>query len=61
MEKRELNMIIGKAGGNAGKGSYSCKTTIPSAWAWDMGFSVDDRVAIVQYDEKTKTIIITKK
>lgn len=61
MEKRELNLIIGKPGGTAGKGSYSCKTTIPSAWAWDMGFSPDDRVAVMQYDEETKTITITKK
>lgn len=59
--RRELNMIIGKPGGTAGKGAYSCKMTIPSTWAWDMGFGIDDREAILQYDEEAKAIIITKK
>lgn len=58
--RRELNMIVRPAGGTAGKGSYSCKITIPSAWAWDMGFSVDNRAAVVEYDPERKCIIIRK-
>ena len=58
--RRELNMIVRPAGGTAGKGSYSCKITIPSAWAWDMGFGVDDRGAVVEYDPVRKCITIRK-
>lgn len=58
--RRELNMIVRPAGGTAGKGSYSCKITIPSAWAWDMGFSVDNRGAVVEYDSVRKVITIRK-
>lgn len=58
--RRELNMIVRPAGGTAGKGSYSCKITIPSAWAWDMGFSVDNRAAVVEYDPVRKCITIRK-
>ena len=58
--RRELNMIVRPAGGTAGKGSYSCKITIPSAWAWDMGFGVDNRGAVVEYDPVRKCITIRK-
>lgn len=57
---RVLNLIITKAAGTAGKGSYACKTTIPSAWAWDMGFSPDDRAAVFEYDPVKKVITIRK-
>ena len=57
---RVLNLIITKAAGTAGKGSYACKTTIPSAWAWDMGFSPDDRAAVFKYDPVKKVITIKK-
>lgn len=56
MEKRKANIIYSKAGGNAGKGSYNTKVSIPKVWADRMGFSADDRSAILEYDDNKITI-----
>ena len=56
METRKANIIFAKAGGNAGKGSYNTKVSLPKAWVDEMGFSVDDRNAVLEYDDKTITI-----
>lgn len=56
MEKRKANIIFTKSGGNAGKGSYNTKISLPKAWVDDMGFSVEDRSAAVEYDGEKITI-----
>ena len=56
MEKRKANIIFTKAGGNASKSAYNTKVSIPKAWADRMGFSVDDRSAILEFDDKQITI-----
>lgn len=56
MEKRNANIIFSKAGGNAGKNSYNTKISLPKAWVDDMGFNVDDRKAILEYDDEKITI-----
>lgn len=56
MEKRSANIIYSKAGGNAGKGSYNTKVSLPKTWVDDMGFKVDDRKATMEYDGEKITI-----
>lgn len=56
MEQRKANIIYSKAGGNAGKGSYNTKVSIPKSWADRMGFSIEDRSAILEFDDETITI-----
>lgn len=56
MEKRRANIIFSKAGGNAGKGAYNTKVSLPKAWVDEMGFSVDDRNAVLEYDDGKITI-----
>lgn len=56
MEKRKANIIFSKAGGNAGKGSYNTKVSLPKKWADKMGFSVDDRAATMEFDGEKVTI-----
>ena len=58
MEERKLNAIVAKAGGNAGKGSYNYKMTIPSAWAKEMGIRKEDKELSVTFDGEK--IIIKK-
>lgn len=56
MEKRKANMIISKAGGNAGKGSCNTKISVPKTWADQMGFSPEDRTADLEFDGEAITI-----
>ena len=56
MEKRKANIIFAKAGGNAGKGAYNTKISLPKAWVDEMGFSVDERSAVLEYDNEKITI-----
>lgn len=55
-EKRQLNLIVQKPGGTAGKGAYSFKISLPSAWVYEMGFTTDEKAAIVEYDGEKITI-----
>lgn len=50
MEKRNGRIIFTKAGGNAGKGSYNCKVSLPKKWIDTMGITVDDRDVTLQFD-----------
>lgn len=56
MKKRKANIIFSKAGGNAGKGSYNTKVSLPKRWVDQMGFTIDDRVATLEFDGEKVTI-----
>lgn len=56
MEKRKANIIFSKSGGNAGKGSYNTKISLPKSWVDKMGFSIDERNAVLEYDGEKITI-----
>lgn len=56
MEKRKANIIFSKAGGNAGKGSYNTKVSLPKVWVDKMGFSPEERSAILEFDGEAVTI-----
>lgn len=56
MENRKANIIISKVGGNAGKGSYNTKISIPKTWANQMGFIPEDRIADLGFDGEVITI-----
>lgn len=56
MEKRKANIIYSKAGGNASKGSYNTKVSVPKAWADRMGFSPEERRAVLEFDGEKITI-----
>lgn len=58
MEKRKLNIIINRAGGNAGSKSLNYKISIPSSWAAELGITKERRQMIVSFDGKK--IIIEK-
>lgn len=58
-EERKGNMIIGTAGGTAGKNSRNYKVSIPSLWAKEMGVSMEDKTLILSFEDKK--IVIEKK
>ena len=45
MEKRIAKLIVGKAGGTAGKGSKTYKVSVPSKWVAELGFT-DSKIEI---------------
>lgn len=56
--KRNANMIIAKAGGNASQNAYNCKVAIPKTWADKLGVSPDDKALSLEF--KNESIIIKK-
>ena len=58
MNKRNANMIISKAGGNASQNAYNCKVSIPKTWADKLGVSPDDKALSLEF--KDESIIIKK-
>lgn len=58
-EKREAKILFNKAGGNAGKGAYNTKISLPKSWVDALGYTNEDREAILEFDGEK--IIIRKK
>lgn len=52
METRILNISFGKSG----KGSVSCKLSVPTKWVKEMGLTEDDREVEVMFDNNIITI-----
>lgn len=59
MEIRNGKMIIGAAGGTAGKGAKTYKVSIPSVWAAAMGVDCSEKEIELQFDGEQ--IVIKKK
>lgn len=49
-EIRILKCLINKAGGNAGPGSKTYRTTLPSVWMKELGVSEEDRELELTFD-----------
>lgn len=60
MEEREMNVIIGKAGGNAGSNSLNYKISIPSSIAHDMKITPENKKVKFIYNKRKKIITIKK-
>ncbi len=58
-EKRDANMIIAKAGGNASRNAYNCKVSIPKVWADKLGVSPENKTLSLEFNGSS--IIIKKK
>lgn len=58
METRKCKISITSPGGNASKGSEKHRLAIPTVWAKAMGFTKDDRGAIITFDGEK--IVISK-
>lgn len=56
MERRNANMIFGKAGGNASRNSYTCKLSIPKAWVDRMGLNPEQREVELAFDGDRITV-----
>lgn len=56
MEERKVRLIINKPGGTAGKNSLTYKISLPSKWITQMGFSLEDRSAVISFDGEEITI-----
>lgn len=56
IEERNMRLIIVKAGGTAGKNSLTYKISLPSKWVKEMGFSLEDRNAVIAFDGEQITI-----
>lgn len=50
IEKRNANMIIAKAGGNASQNAYNCKVSIPKIWADKLGVTTEDKALQLEFD-----------
>lgn len=61
MEQREANLIIGKAGGTAGKGAKTYKISIPSSWINQLDLSEENRSIELTYDGEQIVIKPKKK
>ena len=51
MKKIERNIIFNKAGGNAGKKSYSYKLSLPADAVEALGVTVEDRSVSLKIEE----------
>lgn len=56
MEKTKRNIMMQKAGGNAGKNSLSYRISLPAQIVRDLGVTPEDR-AVLLYMEDGKLII----
>ena len=50
MEKRILKALINKAGGNAGSGGRTYRTTLPPSWMKELGVTEEDRELELTFD-----------
>ncbi|MDO4710606.1 MAG: hypothetical protein Q4A75_01420 [Peptostreptococcaceae bacterium] len=50
MEKINRNVIIGKAGGTAGKSSVNYKISLPADWVKQIGITPYDKSVIMEFD-----------
>lgn len=50
MEQRTARVIINKSGGNASKGAFNAKLSLPIVWVRDMGIDIDNREVKITYD-----------
>lgn len=55
-DKREMRIMINKAGGNAGKNSLNYKMSIPSVWAKTLGITEKNREVVAYFDGEGITI-----
>lgn len=55
-QERQLKVMFNKSGGNASKGSYSPKVSIPKTWLDEMGIDPDNRDVNMTFDNKKITI-----
>lgn len=56
MEIRNSKIIVGAAGGTAGKNAKTYKVSLPSSWLTDMGISEDEREICLRFDGQNITI-----
>lgn len=56
MEKRNANVIFGKAGGNASRNSYTCKISLPKTWVDRMGLNPERREVQLAFDGDNITL-----
>jgi len=56
MEKRNANVIFGKAGGNASRNSYTCKISLPKTWVDRMGLNPERREVQLVFDGDNITL-----
>ena len=56
MEKINRNIIIGKAGGTAGKSSVNYKISLPADWVKQIGITPDDKSVVMEFDGHKITI-----
>ena len=55
-EERTANILINKAGGNAGPDANGYRVALPSAWMKDLGISEGSRTVTLQFDGESITI-----
>lgn len=56
MEKRKVNVMINKVGGNAGSGSLNYRVSIPSSWANQLEITKEDRTFEMEFDGEKITL-----
>lgn len=44
-----MRIMFSKAGGNASKNAYTCRTSIPKKWLDEMGITPDERDIILEF------------
>ena len=55
-EERTANILINKAGGNAGPDANGYRVALPSAWMKALGISEGSRTVTLQFDGESITI-----
>lgn len=58
-ETRDLKVMFNKSGGNASKGAFSTKISLPKKWINEMEITLEERDVNVTFEDKK--IIIEKK
>jgi hypothetical protein len=58
MEKRKVNIMINKVGGNASKNALNYRISLPSAWMKELNVTANNRSLDIIFDKESRKIIL---
>jgi len=61
VEKRKINILINKAGGNASKNALNYKISLPTTWMQQLEVTKENRECELEFDGKKIIITFNKK
>lgn len=60
VERRNVNVVICRTGGNSGPNSFTYKLPLPTVWCKKMDVKPEDRSFIIEFDEANEVISLIR-